>query len=74
MAHGLALGLISEQAAKLAVDHVPLCADQLQRTGGHAHGTLGGVAHDVRLTTASKKLSNIMYNHKRHERKTKIAV
>lgn len=26
MAHGLALGLIAEQAAKLAVDHVPLFA------------------------------------------------
>lgn len=33
MTHGLVLGLIDEQAAKLAVDHVPLSADQLQRAG-----------------------------------------
>ena len=46
MAHGLVLGLIGEQAAELAVDHVLLGADELQRAGGHALGALGGVAHD----------------------------
>ncbi len=46
MAHGLVLGLIAEQATKLAVDDVLLGADELQRAGGHALGTLGGVAHD----------------------------
>lgn len=46
MAHGLVLGLIAEQATKLAVDDVLLGADELQRAGGHALGALGGVAHD----------------------------
>ena len=46
MAHGLVLGLIAEQAAELTVDHVLLGAHELQRAGGHALGTLGGVAHD----------------------------
>lgn len=46
MAHGLVLGLIGEQAAELAVDHVLLGADELQRAGGHALGALGGVSHD----------------------------
>ena len=46
MAHGLVLGLIGEQAAELTVDHVLLGAHELQRAGGHALGTLGGVAHD----------------------------
>lgn len=46
MAHGLVLGLIGEKAAKLAVDDVLLCADELQRAGGNALGALGGVAHD----------------------------
>lgn len=46
MAHGLVLGLIGEQSAELAVDHVLLGADELQRAGGHALGALGGVAHD----------------------------
>lgn len=45
MAHGLVLGLIGEKAAELAVDDVLLCADELQRAGGHALGALGGVAH-----------------------------
>ena len=45
MAHGLVLGLIGEKAAELAVDDVFLCADELQRAGGHALGALGGVAH-----------------------------
>lgn len=46
MAHGLVLGLIGEQSAELAVDHVLLGADELQRAGGNALGALGGVAHD----------------------------
>lgn len=46
MAHGLVLGLIGEQAAELAVDHVLLGADELQRAGRHALGALRGVAHD----------------------------
>ena len=46
MAHGLVLGLIAEQATELAVDDALLGADELQRAGGHALGTLGGVAHD----------------------------
>lgn len=46
MAHGLVLGLIAEQATKLAVDDVLLGADELQRAGGHALGTLGCVSHD----------------------------
>lgn len=46
MAHGLVLGLIAEQAAELAVDEVLLGADELQRAGCNALGTLGGVAHD----------------------------
>ena len=46
MTHDLVLGLIAEQAAELAVDHVLLGADELQRAGGHALGTLRGVAHD----------------------------
>ena len=46
MAHGLVLGLIGEQAAKLAVDDVLLGTDELQRAGGNALGALGGVAHD----------------------------
>lgn len=46
MAHGLVLGLIGEQSAELAVDHVLLGADELQRAGGHAFGALGGVSHD----------------------------
>ena len=45
-AHGLVLGLIAEQSAELAVDDVLLGADELQRAGGHALGTLRGVAHD----------------------------
>lgn len=53
MAHGLVLGLIGEKAAELAVDDVLLGADELQRAGGHALGTLGGVAHhEHRLTKA----------------------
>lgn len=46
MAHGLVLGLIGEKTAELTVDHVLLGAHELQRAGGHALGTLGGVAHD----------------------------
>lgn len=46
MAHGLVLGLIAEQAAELAVDDVFLGADELQRAGRHALGSLGGVSHD----------------------------
>lgn len=46
MAHGLVLGLIAEQAAELAVDDVLLGADEFQRAGRHALGSLGGVAHD----------------------------
>ena len=46
MAHGLVLGLIAEQSAELMVDDVLLGADELQRPGGHALGTLRGVAHD----------------------------
>lgn len=46
MAHRLILGLIAEQTAELAVDDVLLGADELQRAGGHALRTLGGVAHD----------------------------
>lgn len=46
MAHGLVLGLIAEQAAELAVDDALLGADEFQRAGGHALGSLGGVAHD----------------------------
>lgn len=46
MAHGLVLGLIAEQAAKLAVDDVLLGADEFQRAGGNALGALGGVSHD----------------------------
>lgn len=46
MTHGLVLGLIAEQAAKLAVDHVLRGADQLQRSGGDSLGALGGVPHD----------------------------
>lgn len=46
MAHGLVLGLIAEQSTELAVDDVLLGADELQRAGGHALGTLRGVAHD----------------------------
>lgn len=46
MAHGLVLGMIGKQSAELMVDDVLLGADELQRTGTHALGTLGGVAHD----------------------------
>lgn len=46
MAHGLVLGLIAEQAAELTVDDVLLGADELQRAGRHALGSLGGVSHD----------------------------
>ena len=46
MTHDLVLGLIAEQAAELAVDHVLLGADELQRAGRHALGALGGVSHD----------------------------
>lgn len=46
MAHRLILGLIAEQKAELAVDHVLLGADEFQRAGRNALGTLGGVAHD----------------------------
>ena len=46
MTHDLVLGLIAEQAAELAVDHVLLGADELQRAGRHALGALRGVAHD----------------------------
>lgn len=46
MAHRLILGLIGEKATELTVDDVLLGADELQRAGGHALGTLRGVAHD----------------------------
>ena len=46
MTHGIVLGLIAEQMAKLAIDHILLGADELQRTCRHALGALGGVSHD----------------------------
>lgn len=46
MAHGLVLGMIGKQSAELMVDDVLLGADELQRTGTHALGTLRGIAHD----------------------------
>ena len=56
MAHGLVLGLIAEQATKLAVDDVLLGADELQRAGGNALGTLGGVAHDEHRLAQTRRL------------------
>lgn len=56
MAHGLVLGLIAEQAAELAVDEVLLGADELQRAGCNALGTLGGVAHDEHRLTQTRGL------------------
>ena len=46
MAHGLVLGLVTEEATELAVDDVLLGSDELQRAGGDALGALGGVSHD----------------------------
>ena len=46
MAHGLVLCMIGKQSAELAVDHVLLGADELQRAGRNALGALGGVSHD----------------------------
>lgn len=46
MAHGLILPLVRKEPAELAVDHVLLGADELQRAGGHALGAFGGVTHD----------------------------
>ena len=56
MAHGLVLGLIAEQAAELAVDEVLLGADELQRAGCNALGTLGGVAHDEHRLAQARSL------------------
>lgn len=56
MAHGLVLGLIGEKAAELAVDDVLLCADELQRAGGNALGTLGGVAHHEHGLAQTRRL------------------
>lgn len=55
-AHGLVLGLIAEQSAELAVDDVLLGADELQRAGGHALGTLRGVAHDEHRFAQARSL------------------
>lgn len=46
MAHSLVFGLIGEEPAELAIDHILLGADELQRAGGNALGALRGVAHD----------------------------
>lgn len=56
MAHGLVLGLIAEQAAELAVDEVLLGADELQRAGCNALGTLGGIAHDEHRLAQARSL------------------
>ena len=56
MAHGLVLGLIAEQAAELAVDEVLLGADELQRAGCNALGTLGGIAHDEHWLAQARSL------------------
>ena len=59
MTHGLVLGLIGEQAAEFAIDHILLGAYELERTGSHALGALGGVAHDEhRLAQARRLLLN----------------
>lgn len=56
MAHGLVLCLIGEKAAELAVDNVLLGADELQRAGSYALGTLGGVAHDEHRLSQARGL------------------
>lgn len=56
MAHGLVLGLVGEEPAELTVDHVLLGADELQRTGNHALGALGGVAHDEHGLAQARRL------------------
>ena len=56
MAHGLVLGLIAEQTAELTIDDVLLGADELQRAGGNALGSLGGVAHDEHRLTQARGL------------------
>ena len=56
MAHGLVLGLIAEQATELAVDDVLLGAYELERTGSHALGALGGVAHDEHRLAQARRL------------------
>lgn len=56
MAHGLVLGLIGEKATELTVDDLLLCADELQRAGGNALGTLGGVAHHEHGLAQTRRL------------------
>ena len=56
MAHGLVLGLIGEKATELTVDDLLLCADELQRAGGNALGTLGGVAHHEHGLAQARRL------------------
>ena len=56
MAHGLVLDLIAEQTAELSVDDVLLGADELQRAGCNALGTLGGVARDEHRLTQTRGL------------------
>lgn len=56
MAHGLVLGLIAEQTAELTIDDVLLGADELQRAGGNALGSLGGVTHDEHRLTQARGL------------------
>lgn len=56
MAHSLVPGPIAEEAAELAVDDVPLCANELQRASGHALGALGGVAHDEHRLAQARAL------------------
>lgn len=56
MTHRLILGLIAEQTAELAVDHVLLGAYELQRAGSYALGALGGVAHDEYRFAQARRL------------------
>lgn len=54
--HGYVFILVREQTTKLAVDDVLLGPDKLQRAGGHALGTLGGVAHDEHGLAQTRRL------------------
>lgn len=59
MAHGLITPLIRKQPTEFAIDHILLGAYELERTGSHALGALGGVAHDEhRLAQARRLLLN----------------
>lgn len=55
-AHRRILGLIGEQSAELAINHVLLGTHELERARGHALRTLGGVAHHQHRLAQTRSL------------------